>query len=258
MIVRVADREIACIVTGDGPAVVWIHAFPLNSGIFRGQLTIPGFRHISPDLPGFGGSHKARPMESIEEMGQMIAELMHTLGETKFLVAGVSMGGYIALATLRVAPDQVAAMILMDTREIADSDQGRATRYQQIAQIREEGTAPLAESMVEKLVAPYAARELKAEVRGMIEEASPAGVMAALEAMAERPDSTRLLAGSAGLETLVIVGEDDAITPPSEAERLAGVSGGRLERIPGAGHLACLEQSEIVNAAIMAFLEEVV
>lgn len=258
MMVQVGDRKIACTIAGRGPAVLWLHAFPVSSEIFRGQLTIPGYRHIAPDLPGFGSSRNVRPMESLEDMGCLAADLMTALGESRFSIAGVSMGGYISLAALRAARDRIDALILMDTRELADSAQARATRLEQIEQVQRDGTTPLVNAMIQKLVAPYASEELKAQVTAMMHKASADGVIAALRAMAERPDSTAQLEDNGGLRILALAGEDDVITPPSEAERMARVSGGKLARIPGAGHLACLEQVELVNAAITAFLEEVV
>ena len=256
MRVRVGDRNLACTITGEGPAIAWIHAFPLGSDLFRAQLALPGYRNVAVDLPGFGESSDQPPMTSIDEMGRVVVELMQALNETRFTVAGVSMGGYIALSVLRAAPERIRALILMDTRETADSDEARATRFRQIDEIEAKGTAPLMTAMLEKLVARYATDAVRNQVMAMMRAASPEGVSAALRAMAARPDSTADIRRHADLPILVIVGEDDVITPPDEAVRLASVASGTLVRVEGAGHLACLEQSDFVNGAIARFLEE--
>ena len=257
MTLRVRDRVLAVADSGGaGPAVLWIHAFPLNGEIFRNQTRLAGTRHVVPDLPGFGRSRDAEPFGSIDDTADALFELMTQLGIFEFTVAGVSMGGYLALAMMRSASDRIRAAVLMDTRETADSAEARDNRFRQIAAIESGGPGQLYEDMSAKLVAPAAGEALRTEVRSMMEQASSRGVTEALRMMASRPDATADLA-SWTKPGLLVFGGEDAITPPAEGERMTRINPQfRLTVVPGAGHLACLEKPEEVNAELGRFLEE--
>lgn len=254
--VRIRNRKISVQDTGgEGPAVLWIHAFPLSGEIFRNQISLAGYRHVVPDLPGFGHSRDTEDFGTIDDTADALFELMTQLGILKFTVAGVSMGGYIALAMLRSSSaDRLRGLILMDTRETADSDQARENRFRQIAAVESSGTGSLVDDMAAKLLGHTASRSIRDEVRNLMELASPSGVTAALRMMAERPDSTEALS-TAEIPALLVFGEEDAITPLSEGERMAGLNTRfRLASIPEAGHLSCLESPELVNQQITRFL----
>jgi pimeloyl-ACP methyl ester carboxylesterase len=124
-------------------------------------------------------------------------------------------------------------------------------------QVRGEGgVESTVEPMTARLLAPESAAEfhISDPVRGRIRRATAAGVAAAQEAMAARPDSTPLLA-SIRVPALVLVGSQDAVTPPAEAEAMAAaIPGGRLEVIEGAGHLSNLERVDAFNGALEEFL----
>ena len=242
---------------GNGPPIVWIHGYPLSGRIFTPQTSISGFRHIVPDLPGFGSSPADAARATMDDFADGIIGLADNLSLTKFIVAGLSMGGYIAFAVIRKAADRIAAVILLDTRETPDSDQVRADRMSMIARVEASGTNAVFESMLPKLLCAQTLRSnsvLVDETRRILESASPAGITSALSAMASRPDSTST-ARSIKVPTLIIVGADDSLTPPSDSERMhALIEHSQLNIVQGAGHLTTLEQPELTSRAISEFL----
>lgn len=239
---------------GEGPAILWIHGFPLASSVFEAQLAIRGVRHVMPDLPGFGQSRPSGGALTIDDYARLMLDLLDHRGIDRAVFAGLSMGGYICLAAARLAPARLRGLILIDTRETADTDEARKGRYDSIEKIRKEGVAPIVASMLPKMLTRSAPRELRDRAREIMTSSSAEGAMTALRAMAERPDSTETL-GKIGAPTLILVGEDDTITPPADAERMtAAIAGARLVRIAGAAHLSVLEKPIETNRAVASFV----
>ncbi len=241
---------------GAGPALLLLHAFPLSAAMWRPQVAAlqERYRVIVPDLRGFGGSDAPPGPYPMDTLADDAAALLAHLGVPRAVVVGLSMGGYIAFAFWRRHQDQVAALVLADTRAGADSEEGRATRETNARLAEEQGAGAIADKLIPNLVAAGASPALRAELRALISANSPDGIAGALRGMAARPDSSADLAGIA-VPLLAIVGEEDTLTPPAEAERIvAAVPRGTLVRIPGAGHLSNLEQPAAFNAALLGFL----
>lgn len=235
---------------GHGFPIVWIPGFPLTSAIFEPQLAIPGFRHIRLDLPGFGMTPGPPGKTSMSSYARDVFAVMDDAGVDRAVIAGFSMGGYVAMQMLRDAPRRFAALLLLDTRETPDTAEGKAARLQQAEEVRQYGTGGVVAAMLPKMVF----REKSDAVRGIMERATPAGVIAALEAMADRPDSTTTLR-QIEVPTLVVVGDRDTITPPADAERMAAsIPGAELAPIAQAAHMAHFERPAQVNPLIAAFL----
>src|SRR5690606_17921129 len=157
------------------------------------------------------------------------------------------LGGYIALAFWRRHRERVRALVLADTRATADDDKGRQKRRDTIAAAREKGAREVAVGSMEGLLG-RTTRESGGEpvalARSIPEEATLEGVAGASEAMMNRPDSSPDLPGI-DVPTLVVVGEEDALTPVKDSRAMAAaIPGARLEVIPGAGHLSNLERPE--------------
>lgn len=240
---------------GSGPAILWIHGFPLASEIFRDQLTIAGARHLVPDLPGFGRSRDVAPPETIEGFARVALEVLDARGIDRAVFAGVSMGGYICLAAAAIAPERLTGLILIDTRETADTEQARRGRIETIDKVQATGsTGFVVDAMLPKMVTPTAPLELRERVREIMESATPAGVIAASRAMAARPDSASLLP-RLDVPALVVVGETDPITTPEDAKRMAAaLPDATLVVLSDAAHLSNMEQTEKFNAAVAEFL----
>lgn len=240
--------------SGSGTPVVWIHGFPLSSAVYQRQVSIEGLRHIVPDLPGFGRSSAPESDMTMETYAQAVLHELDARGIEKAWFAGVSMGGYVCLALARVAPQRMRGLILIDTRETADDAQGKQGRYDSIAKVRHGGIAPVVEAMLPKMLTGSASKELVEEVRAIMESSSDKGVIAALRAMAERPDSSALLP-KLTVPVLVIVGEEDVITPPSDAQRMAAaIPNAKLVIVKGAAHLSQMEKPEEFNRAVKGFV----
>src|SRR6266850_2120452 len=120
---------LACHDNGDGRPIVWIHGFPHAAAIFQPQVPIGGMRHIRVDLPGFGASAPPSRQLAMADYSHEIVAVLDHLHVEKAIVAGISMGGYIVMQMLRDAPQRIEGLILIDTRERADSDQAREDRY---------------------------------------------------------------------------------------------------------------------------------
>ncbi len=242
---------------GEGPPLVLLHAFPLHAELFRPQLQAlrSELRIIAPDLRGFGRSGAVASGEAItmQDYADDVLALMEHLGLEEVALGGVSMGGYIALALLRTDPSRVRALVLSDTQMSADDEAGKQRREDTARALEARGMGLLEVSMPPKLLAQPAPQELVKQVRGWIRETSPLAAAAATRGMAERPDSRDILARYAG-PLLVVVGEQDEITPPQKAQEMADlVKGSELRRIRGAGHLPNLEQPEAFNEALRSF-----
>jgi 3-oxoadipate enol-lactonase len=236
--------------------VVFLHAFPLNAGMWASQLAALGSRTaIAPDFPGFGG--RVVSEAELARFAQAAIEDMDAAGIARAVVVGLSMGGYVALRLQALAPERLAGLVLADTKAGADDDAARAKRTDQAARARQEGVAWLGDALLPALLGRTTLRErpeVVAAVKAMMAEADPEGVARALEAMRGRPDSTRQLP-DIQVPVLVLVGEEDALTPAAEAQKIAdGVRDGRLEVIPEAGHLSNLEAPERFNDALLSFL----
>lgn len=249
---------LAAIDHGSGPAIIWVHGFPLSSAIFEPQLAIPGHRHIAPDLPGFGRSpFDPAASSSIDAYGDAVASLAESLDIRSATLAGVSMGGYVVFSMLRRHPALASSVILIDTRETPDSTEGRAGRATMADAVRRDGAGVAVDQMFPKMLTPetVAAGDWRADlVRRAMGSASVEGVVSALAAMAERPDSAATL-GATRVPVLAIAGDRDAITPPSDASRMAALApSGELVVIAAASHLSNVEQPAEFNRAVQAFL----
>jgi 3-oxoadipate enol-lactonase len=244
---------------GQGPPVLLLHAFPLRGAMWRPQLEAlaDGHRLIAPDTRGLGGSSLPAGGYTLDQAAGDMLGLLDALGIGRAVVCGLSMGGYIAFALYRRAPERVRALILADTRPQADGEEGRQARQAGARLAREQGATAVAEAMLPRLLAPatLAGRPAVVEaVRGMILANDPEGIAAAQEAMVARLDATDLLP-QIGVPTLALAGSADAVTPPEVLRAMAeAIPGARAVEIAGAGHLSNLEQPEAFNAELRAFL----
>ncbi|MFN7974369.1 MAG: alpha/beta fold hydrolase [Acidobacteriota bacterium] len=237
-------------------AILMLHAFPLHSRMWMWQMPALQRRHriVAPDARGFGKSGVAPDTLTMDTIASDALAVLDHLGIEKVIVCGCSMGGYAAFALHRLAAARVRALVLADTRPMADTPEGRAGRLAFAENALGKGLGWVADEMVPKLVAATAPNTIKVRVRQIISESSPAAVAAAQRGMAERTDSTPMLPGIA-CPTLCIAGALDALTPPAVAREMASaIPGARFVEVPGAGHLSNLEAPEPFNAALASFL----
>jgi pimeloyl-ACP methyl ester carboxylesterase len=256
--VTISGRSYAYAEAGNAPPLLLVHGFPLDHESWAPQLEVFGHqrRVIAPDLAGFGRTGTPGA-PSLDAHADDLAALLDEIGAARVVLVGLSMGGYIALAMWRKHRERIAALVLADTRSGADAPEAQTKRVALADRVLAEGIAPLLGNVQPGLLSEAAPARIADTVRTIIERQPPAGAAAALRAMAARVDSTPDLP-SIDVPVLVIVGEQDAITPASESEAMvAALPRASLARIPRAGHLSNLEEPGAFNGALRAFLDEV-
>ena len=246
--------------SGSGMPVVLLHAFPLSSAMWLEQREglSPVCRVITPDLRGFGGSPLPAEAPSLDAAADDVVELLDRLDLERVVLGGLSMGGYVAMALLRRHPQRVSALLLADTKASADADPARANR-ERIAALVESDPAStvLVDEVLPTLLGTTSAQTrplVAGRVRGLVQAAPAPAVAWAQRAMAGRPDAFDTLRAFPG-PALVIVGSEDVLSPPSDAEAMAAaLPHGRLAVLPDAGHLTAVETPEAFNAEVAGFL----
>jgi pimeloyl-ACP methyl ester carboxylesterase len=218
-------------------------------------------RIITPDLRGFGGSVLGDEEPSLDAMADDVAHMLDAEGIERAVVGGQSMGGYVTMAFCRRHPDRLLGVILADTKAGADPEPAKANRERVARAVADGGTAILVEELLPVLVGPTT-RQRRAmvygRVRGLVQAAPPGAVAWASRAMAARPDSFDTLR-SLKVPALVIVGEEDEISPPVDAKAMAeAVPDASLTLIENSGHLTAVEQPEAFNRAVAAFVASLV
>lgn len=260
--VAVRDTRLAVHTAGSGLPLLLLHGFPLDHGMWARQEPLADkVRLIVPDQRGFGGSTGPGP-ESIEQLADdavALLDALHVAGPA--VICGLSMGGYVAQHVAARHPDRVAALILVDTRLEADTPEVRAGRVDLAAKVGRLGQALVADAMIPRLLAESpearaaAGRDaIEAELRRMIVSQPVATIQAALAALGERPDMTDRMRGLR-VPTLLVVGAEDALTPPACMEHAQQViPAAQLLVVPRAGHMTPLESPGVFNAAVLEFL----
>jgi 3-oxoadipate enol-lactonase len=247
---------------GPGRAVVLLHGYPLSRAMWVEQMPDLGaiYRVIAPDLRGHGASPAPEGVYTMDEMADDVIDTLNSLHISEPIVlGGLSMGGYVALSLVIRYPQRVRALMLMDTQAGADSVEAAATREATAKSVIEAGgAAPIVDPMIGRLFST-SFRQTRPErispIREVMEQTPARGIAGALRGMAIRPDRRADLP-KINVPTLVLVGEEDAITPPAVAQTLAeSISGARLEVIPNAGHMAPYENPSAANSAILGFLQ---
>jgi len=246
--------------TGSGKVVVLIHAFPLSRAMWQPQIeSLRGeFRVIAPDLRGFGGTTVFGEPPTMERMADDVNALLDERDVSEpVVVCGLSMGGYVALAFARKYAARLRGLVLADTRAEPDDEAGKAGRKKMIAFAAEHSPREVIDHVMPKMVSGAAFKNqtpVVEQVRALASAQSREGIIHALRAMRDRPDSRPTLA-QIKAPTLVIVGGDDTLTPPPMAQTLAsGIRGARLVTIKGAGHISNLENPDAFTRAMREFL----
>ena len=246
---------------GRGDAVVLLHAFPLNASMWSAQreALAPRFRVICPDQRGFGGTQLGHDEPSLDEVADDVVAMLDARKVGTFVLGGLSMGGYVAMALLRRHPDRVRGLVLADTKAGADSEEAAAGRRRIADAVIEAGNASLLlDDVLPKLVGETTkqCRPLVwGRVKALVERAPPYAVAWAQRAMAARPDSFGTLK-AVTVPTLVVRGEEDVLSTAEDTQAMAdAVPDAELVTIPQAGHLANVEAPEEFNAALLAFLD---
>ncbi|MFI2431419.1 alpha/beta fold hydrolase [Streptomyces sp. NPDC018693] len=236
--------------------LVLVHGHPFDRTMWDPQIEAFSARRrvIAPDLRGYGASPVTPGRTPLGRFAEDIGELLDHLGVGTFVLAGLSMGGQIAMECYDRFGDRVRGLVLADTFPAAETGGGKIARNAMADRLLAEGMRGYADEVLEKMVAPYAEPHVKAHVHRMMTATDPEGAAAALRGRAERPDYRELLT-RVRVPALVVVGEDDEYTPVADAEAMhSALPDSTLAVLPGCAHLPNLERPEAFNAVLADFL----
>lgn len=244
------------------PAIIFVHGFPFTKSVWslQAELFKTNYRVIAYDVRGHGGSIAGAEMPSLDLFAEDLIDLMDALEIDKAIVCGLSMGGYIALNAVGRFPGRFNALVLSATKCPADTDEVVSQRMAAIELIKEKGLEFYVDDTLKKLFAPVSFTTRREEVRAtrrMMLVNDPENVCDTLRALAERRETCTELP-LIKVPALIVVGKDDKITPPSDAQFLnERISGSQLEIIDYAAHLANLENTHDYNRALRKFIDQV-
>lgn len=226
------------------------------------HVVAPQFRGM--DDPGLAASESTQhapanwPALSVDDYAGDVIDLLDGLKIEDAVFVGLSMGGYVSFALFRLAARYVRGLVLADTRATGDAPEAVENRKRLLGLLRERGPQAVADEMIPKLLGATSQREQPAVVDRVrtLARSNPASAIAgAITVLMTRPDSTDTLA-SIHCPTLIIVGDEDTLTPPAMSrDMLRAIGGSELAVLPKSGHLASIETPELFNAALARFLE---
>ncbi|GAA0599279.1 alpha/beta fold hydrolase [Kutzneria viridogrisea] len=245
--------------TESQPTLLLVHGHPFDRSMWRPQVErfgAQGWRVLAPDLRGYGENPTPAAKTPLEVFAGDLVDLLDRLGVNRVVLAGLSMGGQIALEFHRLFRERLAGLVLADTSAPAETGQGRKNRTDLADRLLREGMEQYARELLPKMVAAQAPRAVREHVLHMMRNAPVQGAAAALRGRAERPDYVDMLA-EITVPTLVVVGSEDEFTPLADAQLLhERIPGSRLAVIEGAGHLPNLERPAEFDAALAELLLE--
>jgi non-heme chloroperoxidase len=228
--------------------VVLIHAFPMSGAMWEPQLpALKDFHVLIPDLRGFG----ATPLSAPWLIEHAAADVLESF-EGPAVFVGLSMGGYVALQIAAAAPERVKALVLCDTRAEPDANENKIKRAAAIDFVRKNGVEPFLGPFLKDAVANQSAMPF---LRGVAAKSSPEAVMAALAALAARPDAVPGLS-KIKVPTAVLIGSQDKITPLPHAQTMVTrIPGAELHIVPDSGHFSNAENPAAFNVSLVSFLK---
>lgn len=246
---------------GRGLPLVLLHGFPLDSRVFDHQLDHVSrrCRVITPDLRGFGRTRSDKPF-SLDDLADDVHQMLGRIDALPCVIGGLSMGGYVSLAFAKKYPNDLKGLVLIDSKAAGDTPEGKQAREKMAETARTAGARAVADQMFPKVLSANTAEsqpDVAAKVRTIMEHCPPATIAHASLAMRDRDDHTGDLP-SIPVPTLILVGEDDALTPPDVAEAMHRlIPRSVLRVVPDAGHLTPMERPALVSQTLVEFVEKV-
>ena len=239
--------------------LVLIHGYPFDHTMWFGVIAAlgAGVRVIAPDLRGFGKSGLPHGDPSMEEYARDVIAQLERDNIPRAVIAGMSMGGYVALAIAELAREKVAGLALINSQTFADTEEGRKGRRELIAKVRGGGASIAAQTAMPKMFAP--SRTSNPDFQRFVTQGADAagveGITWALEAMARRPDRSHILS-DASFPTMVLHSADDQFIPVEKARQMAEFNPQtHFTTVKAAGHAAAVEAPDDVANKLRKFLE---
>ncbi len=245
--------------TGNDP-VVFVHPFPFDKTVWEAQFDFlkKTNRVISFDVRGFGKSTSDTRKSSVPLFADDLIAMLDTLGLTKVIGCGLSMGGYILLNAVERYPERFKAIILGDTQCLADSKGEQQNRYDTISDIEKNGLETFSEKFLNKALSPYTLEHhsgIFQKLKAIILSNQVPAITSGLSAMAQREQTCSDLR-QLKIPALVVSGKEDVVIQPSQSEFLFNnIAGSQLQFIEHAGHLSNVEQPDLFNKIIYQFID---
>jgi 3-oxoadipate enol-lactonase len=243
--------------------VIFLHGFPFSHEMWKEQLNLLGknYRAISYDIRGHGKSDSGDGLYSVDSHVDDLFGLMNHLHIQKAVIAGLSMGGYIALRAVERKPEAFSGLILCDTKSEADGNEAKIKRFQSVRDMKISGVTDAFTEGYLKNVFTTKSMESNTEavkmIRRTIKTTSAMGIAANFLALASRTDTTESLS-KIKIPTLILVGEKDIVTTPANAASLhEKIKGSTLTIVPDAAHMSNLENPSVFNEQLLQFLSNI-
>ena len=235
----------------DAPAILLLHSLGTSAAIWDPILpALNGFRVLRPDMRGHGHTAATPGPYSIDLLAHDALAVLQHLDIHRVAVVGLSIGGLIAQQLAHLAPNRVAALVLMDT---ALAIPPASLWSERAATVRAKGMQSVVDGVLARWLTPAAPAHTVDHLRRMILATQPEGYAACCEAIAAA--DLHMQSGNIGAPTLVIVGAEDQATPVASAEALRDtIPGAQLEVIANASHIPTAEQPAAIAGALIRFL----
>jgi 3-oxoadipate enol-lactonase len=235
-----------------------IHAFPVDARMWDQQVADLSEEHqvLAPSLPGFGGAPPAGDVLTMDAAADAAAGELEGAGAERAVVAGLSMGGYVAFSLWRRHRDRVAGLLLVNTKAEPDDEAGKERRRGVAQKARQEGSAAIADAPP-PLLSEAADPALWDRVKEMIRRQPGESIAAASLGMADRPDSRPIL-GEIDVPTTVLTSSGDTLIPPDVTAPMAeAIPTAELVTLQNAGHLSNLEDPTGFTNALRSLIARV-
>lgn len=243
-----------------GPPIMLVHGFPLSHEMWANQIEVlkSAYRVVAFDLRGQGRSEVGDGQFTLEFLVDDLIALLDHLKMEKAVLCGLSMGGYVSLRAVERNTERVSGLVLCDTKPDADSNETKLARGASIRAIKRNGVGPYAETFLKGVLSPTSLkdRSLVEAAAKIIRQNQALGLCGTLLALAGRTDTTSFLP-KIKVPTLILVGEQDTITPPEHSRRMQSlVQNSELHIIPQAGHMSNMENPTTFNTHLLSFLQK--
>ena len=245
----------------EGTPLVFIHGFPFDHRMWdpQAQMFSKTHRVITYDVRGHGKSDVGDGQYTIELFVDDLFLVLDHLKIQRAIACGLSMGGYIALRAAERQADRFEALVLCDTKSEADSNEAKVKRAAAIHAVKKDGVSAFAGEFIKSVLTEKTLKtkpQLVESVLNLIRGNSPLGICGSLLALASRTDTTAALA-KMNVPALILVGEEDKLTPPLVSESMAkALPRAAMHVIPASAHLSNLENPIVFNEKLSVFLKQ--